>query len=117
MDGTLALGAAATTVIAAAAALPKAWQRLELSLAKHRSLTGHSRWAQRVARWLPGYAYDEARFFACDGAPDDVAAQRRASLARLAALYLRSRTTTSWMTRPRRCLRISPRRSSGTTAV
>lgn len=84
MDATLALGAAA---VAAAAALPKAKQRLELSLAKHRSLTGHARMAQRVARWLPGYAYDEARFFACDGAPDDVAAQRRVGLERLAAVY------------------------------
>ncbi|MCA8967908.1 MAG: glutamate-1-semialdehyde 2,1-aminomutase, partial [Planctomycetes bacterium] len=63
MDGTLALGAAA---VAAAAVLPKAQRRLALSLAKHRSLTGHARMAQRVARWLPGYAYDEARFFACD---------------------------------------------------
>lgn len=85
MEGTLALGAVGA--VALAAALPKAKQRLELSLAKHRSLTGHSRMAQRVARWLPGYAYDEARFFACDGAPADVAAQRRAGLERLAALY------------------------------
>ena len=84
MDGTLALGAAA---VAAAAVLPKAQRRLALSLAKHRSLTGHARMAQRVARWLPGYAYDEARFFACDGAPDEVVAQRRAGLARLASIY------------------------------
>jgi glutamate-1-semialdehyde 2,1-aminomutase len=84
MDGNLALGALA---VAAIAALPKARQRLELSRAKHRSLTGHALMAQRVARWLPGYAYDAERFFACDGAPAEVAARRRAGLERLAALY------------------------------
>lgn len=84
MEGTLALGALA---LAAAAALPRARRRLELSLAKHRSLTGHARLAQRIARWLPGYAYDEARFFASDGAPPEVVARRRVGLERLAALY------------------------------
>lgn len=59
------------------AALPHARQRIELSLAKHPSLTGHSRMAKRVARLLPGYAHDEARFFGCDGAPAEVQAQRR----------------------------------------
>ena len=54
---TLALAAAA------AAFAPRAVRRLELSLAKHRSLTGHSRLAKRVAALVPGYAYDEARFF------------------------------------------------------
>ena len=29
-------------------------QRLELSVAKHPSLTGHSRWAKRLTRWIPG---------------------------------------------------------------
>ena len=36
---------------------------------------------------MPGYAYDEAQFFAADGAPDDVAAQRRAALRRLGAEF------------------------------
>ena len=67
------------------AALPRARQRLELSLAKHPSLTGHARMAKRVAGWVPGYAYDEARFFASDGAPDEVVAQRRAGFFRLSA--------------------------------
>ena len=47
---------------ALALALPGIKRRIELSRAKHRSLAGHSRMAKRLARWLPGYAYDEARF-------------------------------------------------------
>ena len=62
---------------ALALALPGIKRRIELSRAKHRSLAGHSRMAKRLARWLPGYAYDEARFFNCDGAPDVVVQQRR----------------------------------------
>jgi len=72
--GALALGALA----------PKAWRRLQLSRAKHRSLAGHARMAKRVAAWLPGYAYDEASFFAADGAPPEVAAQRRTGFMALA---------------------------------
>jgi glutamate-1-semialdehyde 2,1-aminomutase len=67
--------------------LPAAKRRIELSRAKHRSLAGHSKWAKRIAALVPGYAYEEQRFFASDGAPDDVAAQRREALARLAAQY------------------------------
>ena len=67
--------------------LPAAKRRIELSRAKHRSLAGHSQWAKRIAALVPGYAYEEQRFFASDGAPDDVAAQRREALARLAAQY------------------------------
>ncbi len=70
---------------AAVAAVPRVHRRLQLSLAKHPSLTGHSRMAQRVARLLPGYAYDEARFFAADDAPAEVAAQRRQGFQALAA--------------------------------
>ena len=65
---------------AALALLPAARRRLQLSRAKHRSLAGHSRMAKRLARWVPGYAYDEAQFFEADGAPDDVGAQRRGEL-------------------------------------
>ena len=68
----------------AALALPRAWRRLQLSKAKHRSLAGHSRMASRVARLLPQLRYDEARFFGCDGAPAAVQTQRRAGLRRLA---------------------------------
>ena len=86
MDEALALqmGLAAAG-IAALSAVPKIHQRLQLSRAKHRSLAGHSRWAKRIAGWIPGYAYDEAEFFGSDGAPAEVVARRRAALARLQA--------------------------------
>jgi len=89
MNQEFALIAVAAGVLAAAlaTALTFAKRRLELSLAKHRSLTGHSRMAKRVASWLPGYAYGEERFFDSDGAPAEVAARRRAALARLGQLY------------------------------
>ena len=77
----IALAAAAV----AAAVIPLARRRLELSLAKHPSLAGHSRMAKRVAALVPGYSYDERRFFASDGAPIEVVAQRRGGFARLAA--------------------------------
>jgi len=61
--------------------------RLQLSRAKHRSLTGHSRMARRFAALVPFYEYDEARFFRVDAAPDDIAAARRAGFARLAGIF------------------------------
>lgn len=70
---------------AAVLALPALRQRLQLSRAKHRSLAGHSRLAKRLARWLPGYAFDEARFFCADGAEAALAAQRRAAFETLCA--------------------------------
>jgi glutamate-1-semialdehyde 2,1-aminomutase len=66
-------------------ALPRAKQRLELSRAKHRSLAGHSRMAKRVASLIPGYAFDEDRFFNSDGAPAALVEKRRAGFAQLAA--------------------------------
>jgi glutamate-1-semialdehyde 2,1-aminomutase len=72
--------------VAAAAVLvlsPRAWARWQLSRAKHPSLAGHGRWASRLARWLPAHRFDEASFYAADGAPPAVQAARRASLARL----------------------------------
>jgi glutamate-1-semialdehyde 2,1-aminomutase len=65
----------------------RAKNRLELSLAKHRSLTGHARMARRVASLIPFYDYDEDRFFRCDDAPDDVAGRRQDSLTRLSELW------------------------------
>jgi glutamate-1-semialdehyde 2,1-aminomutase len=85
MEDTIAFSTIALAVLAWT--LPKAKQRLELSRAKHRSLAGHSRWAKRIAGWIPGYAYDEDRFFGSDGAPQEVVAQRRAGFAHLSALY------------------------------
>ncbi len=68
-------------------AMARAYRRLQLSLAKHPSLLGHTRMAKRVARIIPGYAYDEAAFFGSDGAPADVVALRRQSFAALCAHY------------------------------
>jgi glutamate-1-semialdehyde 2,1-aminomutase len=72
---------------ALATAISKARTRLELSRAKHRSLSGHSRMARRIARLIPHYEYDETTFFASDDAPAYVAAQRREAFQRLAALF------------------------------
>ena len=73
--------------VAAVAALSRLKPRLELSKAKHPSLSGHARMARRIAALVPYYEYDESRFFRCDNAPDEIAAQRRAGFMRLAALY------------------------------
>src|SRR5436309_13098550 len=62
-------------------------RRLQLSKAKHASLTGHARIARRLAAFLPFYEYDEATFFCSDGAPEEIAALRRAGFMRLSALY------------------------------
>jgi glutamate-1-semialdehyde 2,1-aminomutase len=85
MESTFALSALMLAALALAA--PRAKRRLELSRAKHASLTGHSKMAKRVAGLLPGYAYDEDRFFGSDDAPLEVQRQRRAAFERLAALY------------------------------
>jgi glutamate-1-semialdehyde 2,1-aminomutase len=65
----------------------KARVRLQLSRAKHPSLTGHSKMARRFAGWMPFYEYDEAEFFRADSAPEQIAAERRAAFMRLSALY------------------------------
>ncbi len=85
MNETLAIYAGGLGLLAAA--LPRLKRRLELSRAKHRSLAGHSRMAKRVARLIPFYEYDDATFFAADGAPEDIVARRRAGFAALSALY------------------------------
>ncbi|HEX2010481.1 MAG TPA: glutamate-1-semialdehyde 2,1-aminomutase, partial [Roseateles sp.] len=82
MDETLSLYALAA--LALAGLIPKAKRRLELSRAKHRSLAGHARIAKRIAAQVPGYAYDEARFFAADGAPPELAQRRSAGFHALA---------------------------------
>ena len=85
MNTTLALYALAAAGLAAT--LQPIRQRLELSRAKHPSLTGHSRMARRVARLVPYYEFGDERFFDSDGAPAEVAARRRAGFMRLAELY------------------------------
>ncbi|RIV83231.1 aminotransferase class III-fold pyridoxal phosphate-dependent enzyme [Aurantiacibacter xanthus] len=75
-------GAAAVAVLAVK--LPK---RLQLSRAKHKGLVGHVRMAKRMSRMLPFYDFDRDQFFAADGAPADVVAQREAGFTRLSALF------------------------------
>ena len=70
-----------------AVAVPKVLARLELSRAKHRSLAGHAKMSRQIAKWVPFYEYDEADFFRADGAPNDIAAIRRAAFGRMSALY------------------------------
>jgi glutamate-1-semialdehyde 2,1-aminomutase len=77
------LGAAILAVLL----LRKLQVRLQLSAAKHRSLSGHSRMARRCAALVPFYEYGEDRFFRVDGAPEAVAAGRRAGFMRLAGLF------------------------------
>ena len=89
--GALALGAAA--------AMPAAKRRIELSLAKHPSLAGHARMASRVARLVPGYAYGEERFFGVDEAPPEVQQRRRAGFERLAAALTARHERTLALTR------------------
>ena len=62
-------------------------RRLELSKAKHSSLTGHARLSRRIASLIPFYEFGEERFFCSDGAPGEIAARRRDGFMRLAALY------------------------------
>ena len=76
----------ALTLGALAFSLPYVKRRLELSRAKHPSLTGHSRMAKRVVSLLPGYEFNEKQFFSCDGAPDAVANNRKSAFYRLAHL-------------------------------
>ena len=78
---------AAALLLAASWTGYRLWLRGELSLAKHRSLEGHPRWARRLARWLPQYEYSDAEFFHADGAPEDIAERRARGFERLAAHY------------------------------
>jgi len=77
----------ASSAIVSLVLLRKLQIRLQLSAAKHRSLTGHSRMARRFAALVPFYEYGEDRFFRADDAPDAVAANRRAAFMRLAGLF------------------------------
>jgi glutamate-1-semialdehyde 2,1-aminomutase len=96
------------TLTATAAAALLGWglvkgrRRLALSRAKHRSLAGHSRIAKMLARQVPGYAYDEAQFFGCDGAPAAVQQARREGLRALSELLTERHATTLALTRQAR---------------
>src|SRR6516165_5359106 len=88
MDSTIPiLSLAAGAVAATVAVAPKVKARLELSRAKHRSLSGHSKMSRRVARLIPSYEFGIENFFRSDGAPPDIATQRKDAFFRLAALF------------------------------
>jgi glutamate-1-semialdehyde 2,1-aminomutase len=85
--GAATLGFYGLGAVAAAGSIVALHRRIELSRAKHRSLSGHSRLARRLAALVPFYSYDDEEFFCSDGAPADIVARRRAGFARLSALY------------------------------
>jgi glutamate-1-semialdehyde 2,1-aminomutase len=89
MTGPSGAGLGATIVLAGAAwaVLPRLRRRIELSLAKPRSLTGHARIASWLAARVPFYELREPYCFQADDAPAEVGAQRRAGFQRLAARY------------------------------
>ena len=93
-DGLLYLGSG----IAFAWLAWRSYRRLQLSRAKHPSLAGHARMSRRLAAWVPFYEYDEARFFNVDGAPEHVAAQRRAGFMRLSNVYAQRFAKTARLT-------------------
>ena len=78
----LGIGAAALT-----ASVAKVQRRLQLSRAKHPSLTGHARMSRRMASLVPFYEFDDQTFFSSDNAPQEISSRRRAGFMRLAALY------------------------------
>ncbi|MBV9566319.1 MAG: aminotransferase class III-fold pyridoxal phosphate-dependent enzyme [Bradyrhizobium sp.] len=80
---SLAAGAVAVT----AAVAPKVKARIELSRAKHRSLSGHSKMSRRIARLIPFYEFDIGDFFRSDAAPPDIATKRQDGFFRLAAHF------------------------------
>ena len=77
-----ALGAAAFT-----GSIFKIKTRLDLSRAKHRSLSGHSKMSRRIAALIPFYEYSGDRFFSYDDAPPSIIESRRIGFERLSALY------------------------------
>jgi glutamate-1-semialdehyde 2,1-aminomutase len=62
-------------------------RRLQLSKAKHGSLTGHVKIGKRIASLVPFYEYGEDEFFRSDDAPDEIAERRRVGFMRLAGLH------------------------------
>src|SRR5262245_34716650 len=72
---------------ALATSLVKLKGRAALLKGKHRSLSGHSRTARRIAAMVPYYEYGEESFFRVDGAPAEGAARREAGFRRLSRLY------------------------------
>jgi glutamate-1-semialdehyde 2,1-aminomutase len=75
-------------IVAAAIAVLLAFKlhtRLRLSLAKHKSLAGHSKMSRRLAKLIPFYDFGTADFFNSDRAPAEVERKRMEAFFRLAA--------------------------------
>jgi glutamate-1-semialdehyde 2,1-aminomutase len=85
MDAPLAWYAAGAILVAASSPFVK--RRLDLSRAKHPSLRGHARLSAWLAKRIPFYEYDDARFFRSDDCPEEVAARRRLGFEGLAASF------------------------------
>ena len=99
MDGAIATAALyGLGALGLAASAAQVKSRIELSRAKHPSLSGHARIGRFVAGMLPSYHYDDSRVFDVDGAPTSVVAARRADFERLAALYRSRYPRTSQLT-------------------
>lgn len=64
--------------------LRKVQVRLRLSMAKHPSLTGHSKMARRIAKLVPSYHMDEEHFFSADHAPKEIEDKRKLGFYKLA---------------------------------
>ncbi len=63
----------------------RGYRRLQLSIAKHPSLSGHAKMSRRAARLLPRYEFSGPNFFACDDAPEPIRRRRQRAFERLAA--------------------------------
>ena len=61
--------------------------RVELSLAKHRSLAGHPRIAKRISALFRSYSYDEVNAFGLDGATPSVVEDRKRAFGALVTQY------------------------------
>ena len=79
--------------------IPRLNRRLQLSRAKHRSLTGHSRMAKRISRLIPFYDYDEIKFFSADDAPLEIVEKRRKALDKLSVFYQKNYARSAALTK------------------
>lgn len=86
-EGGLEIALVAVAVAGlAAVAVRSGLRRVQLSRAKHRSLAGHARWSQRIARLVPYYEFGPGEFFGADGAPEEVRESRRRGFEELGRL-------------------------------
>ena len=77
-----ALGAAVLLMVAT-----RLRNRVELSLAKHRSMAGHPRIAKRISALFRTYSYEEVDAFGLDGATPSVVEDRKRAFGALVTQY------------------------------